>query len=313
MQNLRSTVPSGDRPGFPFRTVVSWFGPAVLGVVLVTEMLAASSGAVGLAAARELFRERKLAEAQAAYEELAKNEPPNVEVQFQLGELALRRNDPAAAVVYLEKAALLDPKSARVQKRLGDAHGTVAMNASVFSKVGHARKTLAAYERAVALDPNYVDGRLALFEFYRQAPGFMGGGYDKALAQAQAVKALDPARGRVALATLYVGEKQVEAAFAEFQEVLHTHPDDFTAHYQIGRLAALTGQFVDRGLTSLRRCLDLTPPREEGAPTPASVHWRIGTLLEKKRDRAGARRAYENALRLDPEFASAAEALRKLE
>ncbi len=292
--------------------VMRWFGPAVLGVSLVGEIFAASSEAGGLAEARELFRERKLAEAQASYEQLALTDPRNLEVQFQLGELALRRNDPAAAVVYLEKAAVLDPKSARVQKRLGDAHGTVAMNASVFSKVGHAKRTLVAYERAVALDPSYVDGRLALFEFYRQAPGFMGGGYDKALAQAQAVKALDAARGRVALATLYAGEKQYAAAFAEFQEVLNASSDDYTAHYQIGRLAALTGQFVDRGLTSLRRCLELTPPSDEGAPTPASVHWRIGTLLEKKRDPAGARQAYEAALRLDPEFASAAEALRKL-
>lgn len=312
MQKIRSTGPSRTAFGSTINAVLRWIGPPLLGAALVAELLAANSDPIGLAAARELFRERKLAEAQAAYEQLAVTDPQNVEVQFQLGELALRRNDPAAAVVYLEQAALLDPKSARVQKRLGDARGTLAMNASVFSKVGHAKKTLVAYERAVALDPNYVAGRLALFEFYRQAPGIMGGGYDKALAQAQAVKALDPARGRVALATLYVGEKQYGAAFAEFQTVLNANPDDYTAHYQIGRLAALTGQFVERGLTSLRRCLELTPPTDEGAPTPASVHWRIGTLLEKKRDRAGARQAYETALRLDPEFASAAESLQKL-
>ncbi len=312
MQNIRSAEPSRVVARFAFFKVVRGLGSALLWVALVGEICAATSDAVSLAAARELFRERKLAEAQAAYEQLALTNPESPEVQFQLGELALRRNAPAAAAVYLEKAALLDPNSARVQKRLGDAQGTLAMNASVFSKVGHAKKTLAAYERAVVLDPNYVEGRLGLFEFYRQAPGFMGGGYDKALAQARAVKALDAARGRVALATLYAGEKQYAAAFAEFQEVLTVNPDDFTAHYQIGRLAVLTDQFVDRGLTSLRRCLELTPPSGEGIPTLASVHWRIGALLEKKRDPVGARQAYEAALRLDPEFASAAEALRKL-
>lgn len=283
-----------------------------LALAFVVSVSAASSPSADLAAARELLRARQLPEAQAAYEKLAAAYPDSFEVQIQLGELALRRDDPAAAVVYLEKAAVLDPKSARVQKRLGDAHGTLAMKAPLFSKPGHAKKTLTAYERAVALDPNYVEGRLALFEFYRQAPGFMGGGYDKALAQAHAVKALEPARGRVALATLFAGEKQYEQAFAQFQEVLTTQPDDYVAHYQIGRLAALTGREVDRGLTSLRRCLELTPPRTDGMPTIASVHWRIGTLLEKKRDPAGARLAYEAALKLDPEFASAAEALQKL-
>lgn len=283
-----------------------------LGLALVGSVFAATAPSADLTAARELLRERKLAEAQAALEKLAVAEPQNLEVQFQLGELALRRDDPAVAVTHLEKAAALDPKSARVQKRLGDAHGTVAMKAPLFSKPGHAKKTLVAYERAVALDSNYVEGRLALFEFYRQAPGFMGGGYDKAFAQAQAIKALDPARGRVAFATLFAGEKQYEQAFAQFQEVLATNPDDYVAHYQIGRLAALTGREVDRGLASLRRCLELNPPGTAGAPTMASVHWRIGTLLEKKRDPAGARQAYEAALKSDPEFASAAEALQKL-
>ena len=92
--------------------------------------------------------------------------------------------------------------------------------------------------------------------------------------------------------------------------MLKTNPDDYTALYQIGRLAALTGQFVDRGIASLRRCLELTPP--PGPQSHAAVHWRLGQLFEKKNDRAGARAAYEAALKLDPNFAQAVEALKKL-
>jgi tetratricopeptide (TPR) repeat protein len=286
-------------------------------MVLALGQLGSSSVAAGIAAAelaeaRGLLKERKLPEAQAAYERLAAVDPKNLEVQVQLAELALRRDQPEVAVVHLENAARLDPKSARVQKRLGDAHGTVAVKASLLTKFGHAKKTLAAYERAVVLDPTYVDGRLALFEFYRQAPGMAGGGIDKAMTQAARIKELDPNRGRIAFATLYVGEKKYDQALAQFDEVLASHPDDYTAHFQIGRLAALTGQFSDRGLTSLRRCLELTPPSKSGAASHAAVHWRIGNILEKRGDKAGARAAYEASLALDANFAAAAESLRKL-
>lgn len=274
---------------------------------------AAESAAGELNAARELFAARNYPEAQSAYQRLAQVDPENFEVQFQLGELALRRNDPATAVVHLEQAARIDPRSARAQKRLGDALGTVAVSAPLLSKFGHAKKTVAAYERAVALDPSYISGREALFEYYRQAPGFVGGGLDKAAEQAAQIKALDATRGRIAFATLYVGEKKYAEALAQFDEVLATNPDDYMSLYQVGRLAALTGQHMDRGLAALRRCLGLNPPPAPETPSHAMVQWRLGTLLEKTGDTAGARAAYSAALVVEPDHASAAEALRRLQ
>jgi tetratricopeptide (TPR) repeat protein len=119
-------------------------------------------------------------------------------------------------------------------------------------------------------------------------------------------------RGRIAFATFYVSDKKYDKALAEFDEVLKTQPDDFNALYQVGRLAALTGQYVDRGIASLRRCLELELPPEHNGPGKAAAQWRLGNLLEKKNDRGGARAAYESAVKLDPNFAPAAEALRKM-
>ena len=53
------------------------------------------------------------------------------------------------------------------------------------------------FEAAVRLDPNNVDARSDLGEFYLEAPGIVGGGRDKAEAQTQALAALDPAKGRL--------------------------------------------------------------------------------------------------------------------
>lgn len=273
---------------------------------------AAATAAADLASARALLDAKKFPEAQKAFEQLAAADPKDAEVNFYLGELALRRQELEKATAYFEQACATAPTVSRYHRRLGDAWGSQAAAASIFRQPGLAKKCLVAYERAVVLDPKDIDARLSVFEFYRRAPALFGGGFEKASATARAIKDLDPARGRFAFATLYAGEKKYAEAFAEFDEVLKTNPDDFAALFQIGRLAAITGQFVDRGLTSLRRCLELPAPTTPNTPGHAAAHWRLGNLLEKKKDLAAARAAYEAALKLDPNFAPATESLNKL-
>jgi Tfp pilus assembly protein PilF len=98
---------------------------------------------------------------------------------------------------------------------------------------------------------------------------------------------------------------------AEFDAALRDAPDNYNVLFQFGRYCAQNGQFPDRGLAALRRCLELAAPG--GGSGHAAAQWRIGQILEKKNDRAGARAAYAASLALDPKFAPAAEALKKLE
>ena len=266
-----------------------------------------------LAAARVLYNERgKSAAAQAAFEKLAATDPKNPDANFFLGHLANRRDEPEKAVKYFEVALAAEPSAGRHHHGLGEAFGRSAQKAGIFSKLGLAKKCLAAYERAVALEPGSADFRHSLFEFYRQAPAMFGGGFDKAAAQAAAIKQIDPARGRLVFVTLYVGEKKYAEALAEFDEVLKASPDDYASLYQVGKLAATTGQFVERGVTALRRCLELPAPASPAIPGHAAAHWRLGQLLEKKNDAAAARAAYESAVKFDPAFTPAAESLKKL-
>jgi tetratricopeptide (TPR) repeat protein len=135
---------------------------------------------------------------------------------------------------------------------------------------------------------------------------------DKALAEAATIKKLDAMRGRLCFATLYTVDKKFELALAEFDEVLKVTPDDYAALYQVGKLAAVSGQYLDRGLASLRHCLELPPPASPNTPGYPAANWRMGLILEKKNDPAGARAAYEAALKLDPKFSPAVDALKKL-
>lgn len=264
----------------------------------------------GFKAAVGLYTQHKPVEAQHAFEALATADPRNADVQFYLGRLALQRDDADLAVAALESAVALAPGDARYHHRLGDAYGRAAQKASLFSQMGLAKKCKAEYEKAVELDPQNLDARQSLLGFYQQAPGFAGGSMDKAHEQAEAIKQLDANRGRMAVAGLYLVEKKYDLAFAEFDGALKQNPDDYGALYQSGRLAAISGLRLDDGLAVLHRCLTMTTP--EGQPPHAAVHWRIGNILEKKGDKAGARAAYEAALQVDPKFAQAADSLRRL-
>lgn len=259
----------------------------------------------------DLFKHRQWAEAQAVLEKIVAAEPNNAEAYYYLAQAQINRNDHENAVLSMEKATTLAPANSEYFRLLGDTYGISAQQAGLFSKFGWARKCKAAYDKAVELDPKSVAARMSVLEYCRQAPGFVGGGMDGAYEQAAAIKKLDPPRGRQAYAGLYLTDKKYDSILAEFDEVLKTAPDDYASLYQLGRFAVLSGQFLDRGLAALRHCLEL--PVAPGEPGRAPTHWRIGGILEKQGDKAGARAAYEAALQADPRFPQAIEALKKLD
>jgi len=263
-----------------------------------------------LARARELFEASRLPEAQDALDGLLATEPASAEVHYYVGELALERGDSSTAVRELERSVELAPDSARGHMALVDAYGRSAEKASMFGAFGLARKCHGEYLRAVALDPASVDLHERLFEYYSRAPFVLGGGSDKAAREAAIIERIDPLRLRQAYAAVYLADGKFELALAELDKVLASAPDDYASLFQVGHVAAVSGRYLDRGLASLRRCLGLAVPL--GAPSHQAAQWRLGNLLERKGDAAGARLAYQAALKLDPRFTPASEALRAL-
>jgi tetratricopeptide (TPR) repeat protein len=253
---------------------------------------------------------KRYSEARAVLDQLAAAEPSNADAQFHLGLLALRQNQVDAAIGHLERANALAPTNSRYMLELGAAYGAAAQKAGLFSKVGLAKKCGAAFAKAVELDPANLAARHALATFYRMAPSFVGGGMDKAYAQAAEIRRLDPVEGDVAHASLYFADKKYDEAIAAFAAVTKARPDDHFAHYELGRAVADGGIQLDLGEKALRRCLTLTP--RSNRPGQAAVHYRLGQIAEKRGDLAAARAAYEQSLSLDPDFAPAKSAREKL-
>src|SRR5215212_1599534 len=103
---------------------------------------------------------------------------------FLQGKTALEKNDAPKAVGHLEKAVSLNPRSSEYYDWLGKAYGTQAQRASKLKQPFLAKKTKAAWEKAVALDPKNIDAHEDLIQYYLQAPGFLGGSKEKAKAEA---------------------------------------------------------------------------------------------------------------------------------
>ena len=260
--------------------------------------------------AQALYRTKRYAEAHELFEQVAAAEPNNAAAAYHLGQLALMRNDEAEAIKWLAKATALAPQLAPNWQALGDAYGLAAQKAGLFSKPGLAWKCRHAYEKAVALEPDNISARYALFTFFRQAPAIAGGGLDKARAQALEIQKRDPVRGTIALVEISVVEKKFDEAFAALADLRRSHPEAWDAAYQVGRTAAMSGQRLDEGAAALREYLAHAPD-EDQAPLWAA-HWRLGQILEKKGYLPGARIEYEAALKLNPTQPQLLEAMERV-
>lgn len=277
---------------------------------LTLALLAGRTLAAPLEDAITLYEAKKYPEARAALEKLTAAEPNNAAAAYYYGMTLRRRGDGKAiedAVPWLAKAVELEPNNATY---LADFGGSSLQLANKKSSISAANRGRDAMIRSLELNPDNLDAREGLMQFYAQAPFIVGGSMSKALAQAEEIRKRDAVRGLNAMVTVKVTDKKYAEAAALCEAHLKTSPDFYPALYQIGRLATISGENLDRGLAVLRRCLELTPPANQ--PGHAGAHYRIGVIMEKKGDKPAARLAYETALKLEPGLKAASDALAKL-
>lgn len=285
------------------------------------------------------------AEARVDLENLVRADPRDARALYYLGRVAEQQERSSEAVDRLEKAIAIDDGRSDYHLWLGIALGEETMRASKFRQPFLARRVKAEFERAVALDPRSVDARNGLLQFYAIAPGFMGGGVERAREQVKAIAAFNALHGHLAAAFLAQRTRDTAAVLREYESAIDTAPDstigylslggayqqmsrwpeafatyerllrrvpgDMSAQYQIGRTAAISGQNLDRGEQALRLWLARTP-RDAHTATIAGAHHRLGQVLEKRGRRDAARAEYEEALRINPKNDDARKSLASL-
>jgi tetratricopeptide (TPR) repeat protein len=276
------------------------------------------------------------------------------------GELSQTPNDPQAhnllcrayfavedwdrAIAACEKAVGLAPNNSSYHLWLGRAYGEKADASSFFTAAGLAKKVRTEFERAVELDPNSVDARTDLAEFYLEAPGIVGGGQDKARVQAAKLNSLDDAKAHWINGRIAEKKKDLATAEQEYQAAIqadHGSADSWvnlaSFYRHSGRLdqmekaisqassapakesvvlmdAAETliraGRNFPGAIQLLRQYLASSSTAEE-APT-FKAHYLLGTILEKQGDKNGAAQEYSAALNLARTFSRAQEALKRV-
>jgi hypothetical protein len=115
---------------------------------------------------------------------------------IEQGQAAIDRSDPQGALPVLQRAAAQDPSNAKVHYLLGVAYGKLAQKASAFHRMSLARHSRDEFERSVAVDPNDLDARWALVQYYKLAPGYLGGSEEKARQQAEEISKRDASFGK---------------------------------------------------------------------------------------------------------------------
>src|SRR5258708_5917024 len=247
------------------------------------------------------------------------------------------------AISACERAINLDPQNSFYHLWLGRPSEEKPKKAGFLSAAGLAKKVRTEFERAVELNPSAPAARTDLAEFYIEAPGIVGGGKDKARAQADALTRLDPAMshwsaGRIAEKNKDNddAEREYRAAIAishggahawlnlaiffrhtnrldEMEQAIHTmesRPMDRPESLMDGAsLLFRTNRDSAFAVRLLRRYL--TAPVEEAPAFKA--HDLLGQLLQRQGDRQSAIAEYRAALSLARSFSPAQENLKRLE
>src|SRR5262249_45920209 len=143
---------------------------------------------------------------------------------YFLGRALMAQDDLEGAIPWLEKAVALDPGSSEKHQYLGRCLGFLAARAGFLKQASLAPRIRREFERAVELDPDNVEARLDLLEFFVQAPGLMGGSYEKAQKQVAEIARRDPMRGYRAVGRIADHEKQFGAALAEYAKAAREFP-----------------------------------------------------------------------------------------
>lgn len=194
------------------------------------------------------------------------------------------------ATEELDKALALGSPTAQLYMWLGRAYGRRAETSSPFTAPGYASHAQKMFEKAVELDITNKDAVGDLFDYYISAPGFLGGGLNKAEDLARKVSVQNPAEGFYLKAQIDDKRKQYDAAEQSLRRALELTPK------QVGRVLDLAHYLSKRGRTKesdtlFDRAASMAPE------DPEVLFVRAESYIESRRNLDDARTLLQRYLR----------------
>lgn len=176
-----------------------------------------------------------------------------------------------------ERALTAEPANSEYALWLGRSYGRRAETSSPLFAPKYASKARGYFERAVALDPKNEEALSDLFDYYLEAPGFLGGGYDKAEQIAKRMADRNPAEGHLAQAKLAERRKEFDTAEEQIRRAVEVAPRE------VGRLLDLARYLAKRG--EIAQSEAVFEKAEQLAPSSPRVDFaRAQTYIEEHRN-----------------------------
>ena len=256
------------------------------GLLLVSALALANSPE--LEHARKLYQLTDFEGVIAALQRIPQKDADTLEL---LGRACYGLGDYKKATDYLDKAFALTPNSSHRALWLGRAYGRRAETSSPFTAPGNASKARQWFEKAVALDPNSIEAMNDLFEYYLEAPGFLGGGYDKAARLSARIASLDSAEGHWTQAKLAEKRKEFGTAEAQLRRAAEAAPQQVGRVIDLAKFLARQGKYQESE-QNFQRASQIAPK------SPQLVYARAETYINTGRNVDTARKLLEQYLSL---------------
>lgn len=276
------------------------------GSVLILVAAAVTGLAADLGRARDLY-------ARAQYRQVVDLLTPSADsgdgsVQFLLGKAWFMLAEYKRAGEALEKAVATDGNRAEYSHWLGKAYGRRAETSNPLSAPMLASKARQNFEKAVSLDGRNAEAVNDLFTYYLEAPGFLGGGLDKAAALAGTkIKAIDPVEYHYAMAKIAEKRKEFGTAESHFREAFQMAPKSVGRAIDLARFLSKHGKDGESEAV-FAQAEKISPD------SPRLLFERASAYVRAKRNLAAARAMLERYLRapLTPDDPPRSEAERLL-
>jgi len=285
--------------------------------------------------AEKYFIEEQFDKAQPIFERYLKEHPNHDKTREYLGDIASYAEDWDTAISYYSELVEEDDVSANYHFKAGGALGMKALKISKIRALGYIGDIKKHFERAASLDPNHIEVRWALVEFYIQLPGIIGGSEKKAIKYANQLAKLSPVDGHLAngyiaeysdrhndaeryykqaisvggsvhtyekLTDLYENTNQPKKAIETVSSCLKVHKRN-ALHYQIGKIAAQYNLDAELGINCLQKYIE-NHSVKDGVPKDWA-YYRLAQIYKNIGNKQSALQWIDKALADRPNFKEA--------
>jgi tetratricopeptide (TPR) repeat protein len=285
--------------------------------------------------AKKLFEQEKFNKAKPLFEAYLLENPSSDSAKEYLGDIAGYSKQWDTAIDYYSQLVEKDPSSANYHFKYGGSLGMKALAVSRLRAIGYIGAIKEQFEIAAKLDPNHIEVRWALVEFYIQLPGIIGGSEKKAISYANQLAEISPVDGFLAngyiaeysdrpndaenfykkaievggsphtyekLADHYEKNNQPEAAIETASTSLKIHKRN-SLNYQIGKIAAQYNLDAQLGINCLLAYVK-NHTVKDGVPKDWA-YYRLAQIYKNVGDKALAIQWIDKALSNRPDFKEA--------